>query len=180
MRITNTTPSLHNNPSFGMAQLTKKGEAIAKHIVHDKFINFVNQAPYSKANLLAESLQPDFDPHFINRICNSGTTRFADKNAQFVDKQLLTLKSRFKIKSFLRAEHSKAISTAQSGELTKLTENGQALVDSILRVFDSNISNPNISRKKCLKLLDIIKGYIPTEEHLKRVALLVDKFYVKK
>ena len=175
-----------NQPSFGMAKLTKKGQAAAKHFV-GKLPQFVDDSVYTRKNLLKRILKGktgEVTPQKIADFFEYSDTQFADKNAQFIKKQILPLTGRAKIKSFLADEHLKAVKVLrennQKVSSADTTEAGMALIDSIRNAFDLNINNPQVSAKKGKQMLDLIKDFLGTEEHIQRAAVVSDKLYAKK
>ena len=177
--------NVSSQPNFGMAKLTKKGECAAKRFVTKELQVFFDQAPYCKKNMLKNVLKYDVKSQELNDLFEYGVTNFADKNAQFVKKQLMPKTGRWKIKSYLAKEHQIAAEqfakeNEKAAHVTLLTEEGDCLVKNILNVFDSNINNPLVTRKQGLKMLDTIKQYLSSSDHMSRAAIMTDKIYSKK
>lgn len=173
-----------NQPSFGMAKLTRRGEEVAKRFIGE-LPQYAKQEVYVKKNVLKgiikESQKSGLDPRRISCFFSYGSTQFGDKNAQFVQKQLLPRTGTSTIKSFLAADHRQAVAMLENPKApaNALTESGTVLVDSIKEVFDRNINNPQLSSKKGKKVLDIIKNYLSPEEFAERLAVLSDKLFSK-
>ena len=174
-----------SQPNFGMAKLTKKGECAVKRFITSELPEFFDQAPYQKKNMLKGALRCDATMQELDDLFEYGVTNFADKNAQFVKKQLMPKTGRWKIKSFLANQHQIAAEqfakdNQKAAHVTLLTEEGDCLVKNILNVFDTNINNPMVSKKQGLKMLDVIKQYLPSSDHMSRSAIMTDKIYAKK
>lgn len=166
-------------PSFGMAKLTQRGLDAAKDFISD-LPTYSNDKLYSKPRVLKSFLkgkQGVITPDSIKEIFSHGQTSFADKNAEFVNKQIMSLTSRKTINKFLKSEGR---NIGDSGNLDMMSENGKALVGSIMDLFDKNVANKRVSRTKGVAMLDLIKKYIDPEAHSKRAALVMDKLYSKR
>ena len=171
--------------TFGMARLTQKGENAAKRFITKNLTDFTDQAPYTTKNILKKMLSANTSTNIIEDFFSYSTTTFGDKNAQFIKKQLTPLSARRKIKSFLEREHSIAAQkflqeNKKPASSTLLTDKGNVLVNSILETFDTNLNNEYVSRSSGKKMLDTIKKYITTEEHVPRTAIMTDKLYTKR
>lgn len=185
MRIqAQTGVNINKQPSFGMAKLTQKGEELAKRYISQDLQQFISQKPYQKRNMLAKLLRRNPNTDTIQNLFSYGMTEFGDKNVQFVNMQLTPLTGRLRIKSYLSKESKKALNGAftqgNGTTIDTLTEEGKSLVNSILALFDANIANPQMSKKKGLRVLDMIKNYMDSDQHIKRAAILSDKIYSKK
>lgn len=186
MQVSFQSSKVQSQPSFGMAQLTKKGQIAAKRFVTE-LPQFADQEVYVRKNILKKLLSPkneQLTPQAITDFFAYGDTQFTDKNAQFVKKQILPITGQTRIRNFLQQEHAKAANILQenNGKVysTTTTENGMALIEGIKDLFDKNINNPEVSSKKGAKMLDLIKQYLGTEEHIQRAAVVTDRMYSKK
>ncbi len=169
------------NTSFGMAKLTRKGNEIVRQLVSQDIPVYASLKPYTTKNMLKKIIKAGCNVDRLNEFMKNGTTCFQDKNAQFVNKQLMPITGRMSIIKFLAKDHNDAVRTLDiapvADNIPPLTAKGRALVDAILDVFDKNLSNPSISRKKGIKVLDLIKPYINSKDHINRMAILSDKLY---
>ena len=186
MQVSFQSSKVQSQPSFGMAQLTKKGQIAAKRFVAE-LPQFADQDVYVRKNMLKKLLSPkngQVAPQTITDFFTYGDTQFTDKNAQFIKKQILPITGQARIKSFLQQEHTKAANILQENNdkvySTTTTESGMALIEGIIGLFDKNINNPEVSGKKGAKMLDLIKQYLGTEEHVQRAAVITDRMYSKK
>ena len=171
--------------SFGMARLTQKGELAAKRFITKNLTSFASQAPYNQKNILLSILNENTKVKDIENFFTFAMTPFGDKNATFIKKQLMPLSARNRIKKFLTQDHNAAAQkflqeNRKPASSTLLGEKGEALINSILDTFDTNINNEYVSRKNGKKMLDTIKRYLTTEEHVPRTAIMTDKIYTKR
>lgn len=172
-----------NQPNFGMARLTSQGKTAARAFV-DNLPIYTDARAYKKKNMLKKLLNSvskgNAQSSNIDEFLKQGQTTYATLNRQFVDKQLLTLRGKSSIKRFLNADHKNLAKniTEQSQTLPEnaLSETGERLVKSLLEIFDSNISNPEISAKKCRGILNMIKKYLPFDDFAKRSAVVSERF----
>ncbi len=170
-------------PNFGMARLSAQGKIAARAFVDD-LPKFTDARVYKKKNmfkkLLNSVLKGTAQSSNIDEFLKQGQTTYATLNRQFVDKQLLTLGGRSSIKRFLNADHQNAAKIiadkTQKVPEDALSDTGTALVKSLLAIFDSNISNPEISARKCKSILNMINKYLPVDEFAKRTAVVSEKF----
>lgn len=179
----NSNSNLYSQPSFGMAKLTAKGKMLAKDYLQGNLKMFPKQNAYVDRNMLKQLLQGEVSSSSIQKFMQHGLTDFDDKNASFINKQILTHSGKRAIRRFLEDDKQKALNP--TGYIEKnvspvnLTDKGGVLVDSILDVFDANIANPKLSRRKGIKMLDLIKQYLTTDEHSVRRIILSDDIYSK-
>lgn len=172
-----------NQPNFGMARLTAQGKTAARAFV-DNLPIYTDARVYKKKNIFEKLLNSvskgNAQGSNIDEFLRQGQTTYATLNRQFVDKQLLTLRGKSSIKRFLKADHKNLAKniTEQSQTLPEnaLSETGEMLVKSLLEVFDSNISNPEISARKCKGILNMIKKYLPFDDFAKRSAVVSERF----
>ncbi len=178
------TKNLKTQTSFGMAQLTKRGQCAARKFIAE-LPEFADQRVYTKKNILRALLSNKKKPVSADEITDFftlGDTQFTDKNAQFIKKQILTLTGQSRIKKFLKDEHikaSKVIPSNRQNCANSTTERGMALIEGIKGIFDKNINNPDVSSKKGAKILDLIRDYLGIEEHTQRAAVVKDRLYSK-
>ena len=172
--------------NFGMARLTSQGKAAARAFI-EQLPQYTDARVYKKKNMFGKLLysvsKGSAQSSSIDEFLKQGQTTYATLNRQFVDKQLLTLRGKSSIKRFLNADHKNLARniTEQSQALPEnaLSETGLKLVKSLLDIFDSNISNPEISARKCRGILNMIKKYLPFDDFAKRSAVVSERFLSK-
>lgn len=165
MQVNSISNYSYNQPSFGMAKLTAKGREVAGEFL-EAIPEFMSSKAYTKKNLLKSTLKAkSVSPKALEKLFSFADTPFADKNAQFVKKQILPPTGYRTIKKYLAKSPDSPVS--------------QTLTTSLQKVFDDNISNPQVTSKQGKKILDLIKDLMPTEELTKRLAVISDRIFSK-
>lgn len=164
----------YSRPSFGMAKLTQRGQDVARRFISD-IPEFVDTKCYKKPRILNSLLKKYAKGADVrlDRFFRAGTTPYASNNKKFIDKQITGFRSKWAIKSFLKKNSS------VSDDTVTLNEKGENLVDQLLRLFDVNISNPEVSSKQGKKILDLIEPYLSTDELVDRSTVVTNKAFSK-
>lgn len=164
----------NKNQSFGMAKLTTKGEEAARTFV-STLPDFIDTTCYHK-NVLkpllkkgSATLETD-----IVELFQAGNTNYPFNNSLFINKQIFGFRAKSVINKFLKRE-----TTGVVDGVSTLSPKGQTLVDELLRLFDANISNPEVKSSKGKKILDIVAPYVPTDVLVPRSSVVTNKLFTK-
>lgn len=168
---------LNNNiqrQSFGMAKLTTKGEEAARTFV-DALPDFLDTRCYHK-NLLkpllkkgSATLETD-----LVELFQAGNTVYPFNNKLFIKKQISGFGAKGAIAKFLKRE-----TTGTTDGVPTLSTKGQTLIDELLRLFDTNVSNPEVSSAQGKKILNIVSPYVPTDVLIPRSSVVSNKIFSK-
>lgn len=172
----------NSNPSFGMAKLTKRGAEFVRANIGE-LNKFVDPTPYKTRNLLPKILNDvkaeKLGGKDISAFFDAANTAFQDANAKFVKNQVTTMSAGYAIDSFIKKGTPIDKKTGKL-ETAKATENVKTLVGELKKLFDINVSNPDVSAKDGKKILNHIQGFLSNEEIASRHSAITNKtFFIR-
>ena len=166
--------SISNQPKFGMAKLTQKGQQLVSQ-TYGQVPQFIDKT-FSKKNQLSKLLASKPQAGDITAFFSGGLSDYAIVNSRFYKSQIGTFLGRHQIKKFLNANVDEA---AQTGTNKVLNPIGEELKTQLIKFFDKNISNEGISAKQGKKVLSLVEPYMEVGHYATRNSIISDKIFSK-
>jgi len=139
----------NNTPSFGMARLNQKGKDICDELEISRNY-FLNPNMYKSAGLFQKpAIIKELGKMPLDSICEKyGCSNNAESNAKFIKTQILKT------------------------NLKKLPVENSEISDSLVKLYEHNFDNPELSKKDTEKLLSMVEDNMSLTEYTQHVGLM--------